>query len=263
MSLRQCVSRPRVSVVALLVAALMLLLTPARTRALLAAPKAGGGASAIAWEPSLDRARTSALRTNQALLVEFWAVWCPSCEEMDRSVYSDERVATAMRKVIAARVDIDREPLLARRYQVTSTPTLMLMDGNGTELFRFTGTLSRERVLRLLEETPDDVTRLNALSSKIAANKNDFAALEAMGRELRQQAFYRASSDAYARALDTREGRQRTAARAGILMAMARNAIAVRAYDDAARLLDRLLHEFPGNQDAAEAAKLRASLSGP
>jgi thioredoxin-like negative regulator of GroEL len=226
----------------------------------LALARSATAASPVPWETNLDRARAASLRTHQPVLVEFWAVWCPSCEEMDREVYADERVAAAMRKVTAVRVDIDRQPLVARQYAVTSTPTLVLMDGYGTELFRFTGTLARERVLQLLAETPADITRLNTLSAAIAANKDDFAALVAMGQELGRAAFYRASSQFYARALETREGRQRGDARAGVLLALARNALTLRAYADARKALDELLARHAGSPAAAEAARLRASL---
>src|SRR5690349_3863264 len=126
----------RVRVLAGAVILVMAVLAIARSAA-----AASPAASAVPWETNLDKARAASLRTNQAVLVEFWAVWCPGCEEMDREVYADERIASAMRKVTAVKVDIDRQPLIARQYGVTSTPTLMLMDGYGNELFRFTGTL--------------------------------------------------------------------------------------------------------------------------
>jgi thioredoxin-like negative regulator of GroEL len=251
---RACVRLQALAGAAILVMAVLALARSASA----AGPAAAG---AVPWETSLEKARAASLRTNQAILVEFWAVWCPSCEEMDREVYSDERISAAMRKVTAVRVDIDRQPLIARQYGVTSTPTLMLMDGYGNELFRFTGTLARDRVLQLLDETPADITRLNALSAKIAATRGgDFAALVAMGQELRQAAFYRASSDVYTRALKTREGRRPGEPRAGVLLALAQNAATMRAYGDARKAIDELLTRHAGSAAAAEAAKLKASL---
>ena len=220
-------------------------------------PAAAAGVT-IPWETNLDRARSSALQAHRPVLVEFWAVWCPGCEEMDREVYGDEQVASAMRKVTPARIDIDREPMLARHYEVTATPTLLLMDAYGNELFRFTGTLARDRVLQVLAETPADISRLNTLAGQIAAKKDDFPALAAMGHELRAQAFYRASTRFFTRALDTRDGRQPTEARRQILIASARNALAIRAYAEAARGFVQCLREFPGRPDEAE---LRTALA--
>jgi thioredoxin 1 len=206
-------------------------------------------AGTIPWETNLDRARTTALQTHRPVLVEFWAVWCPGCEEMDRNVYGDEQVASAMRKVTPARIDIDREPMLARHYEVTATPTLLLMDAYGNELFRFTGTLARDRVLQMLAEVPADISRLNTLAGEIAAKKDDFTALAAMGHELRAQAFYRASTRFFTRALDTRDGRRPTEARREILLASARNAVAIRAYAEAAQSFAQSLREFPDRPD--------------
>jgi thioredoxin-like negative regulator of GroEL len=221
-------------------AGVVLLLT---TMLALVRPAAAG---TIPWETNLDRARAAARQRQQPVLVEFWAVWCPGCEEMDRGVYADERVATAMQRVTPTKIDIDRDPLLARRYGVTATPTLLLMDGYGNELFRFTGTLSREHVLQLLAETPADISKVNGLAAQIAAKKDDFAALAAMGHELRAEAFYRASNGFFARALDTRDGRTIGDARYQILLASVRNAHALRAEADAARLLAQIAREFPG-----------------
>lgn len=215
-------------------------------------------AGTIPWDSNLDRARTTALQAHQPVLVEFWAVWCPGCEEMDRNVYGDEQVASAMRKVTPARIDIDREPMLARHYEVTATPTLLLMDAYGNELFRFTGTLARDRVLQVLAETPADISKLNTLAGQIAAKKDNFTALAAMGHELRAHAFYRASTRFFTRALDTRDGRQPTESRREILLANARNAVAIRAYAEAARAFAQCLREFPGRPDEAE---LRAALA--
>jgi thioredoxin-like negative regulator of GroEL len=146
-------------------------------------------------------------------------------------------------------VDVDQEPAIVRTYAITGTPTLVLMDAFGTELFRVTGALSRENMLQLLDETPHSLAKLNALSATLAADTDDFAALTAMGRELRAEAFFRASNELYGRALKTKEGTQATPARAEILSAMGRNALAMRAFPDAARWFDEALKQTPGQTD--------------
>ena len=217
-------------------------------------------AAEVRWETRLDRARIAALKTNQPLLIEFWAVWCENCREMDRDVYADERVAAAMAKVIPVRVDIDRNPEIARKYAVSGTPTLVLADSYGNPLFRYTGALPRDRMMQLLQALPGDVGTVNRLSAALARDKEDAAALAALGSELRAAGFFVQSNEYYARALRTREGRSRTPARAEWLLAVGKNALELRLVDEAARSFEQVRREFPGTSAAAEAARLLSTL---
>jgi thioredoxin-like negative regulator of GroEL len=213
----------------------------------------GGTASAqIRWETNLDRASAAAQATNQPILIEFWAVWCEPCQEMDREVYADERIASAMSKVRPVRVDIDRETALQRKYDVTGTPTLLVTDSFGRELFRYSGALPLDRMGQLLDALPPDVTSINRLSAALAANKDDFEALRSMGRELRALSFYRTSSVYFERALRAREGRRSGIARTEALVGLERNAIDLRLFADAARLCEKALPELTGRPEEAE-----------
>lgn len=208
----------------------------------------GGGtaSAAIRWETSLDRASAAARESNQPMLIEFWAVWCEGCREMDRDVYTSERIASAMAKVRPVKVDIDREPGLRRKYEISGTPTLVLTDSFGRELFRYEGALPHDRMLQLLEALPAKVTRINELSAVLTAKRDDFTALTGLGHELRAAGFYRASSDYYGRALRAGEGRRAGEARTGILVGMVRNALELRLFADAARLCEQALRDIRG-----------------
>jgi len=208
----------------------------------------GAARAEIRWETNLGRATTMARETNRAMLVEFWATWCEVCAAMDANVYSDRRVAGAMQKVIPVRVDIDREPGISRKYEIAGTPTLMLMDAYGNELFRFTGSLTVERVVQLLGELPADISRINQRSAALAVNKDRFDALEALGRELRTEGFYVASNRYLARALRAREAGRGTEARAGLLVEMGRNHLELKSFDEAARAFDQAMRDTPGGR---------------
>ena len=192
-------------------------------------PSSGGSsrqtASAeIRWETKLDRAVDAARETNQPVLIEFWATWCEVCRDMDRDVYTDVRVAAAMAKVRPVKVDIDREPGLKRKYEVDGTPTLIVADSYGRELFRYLGALPPDRLRQLLDALPADISAINRYSAALAAKKDDFPALSGLARELRAAGFYRTSSDYCDRALRTKDGRRPGAARHELLLIRTRNA---------------------------------------
>ena len=211
----------------------------------------------ISWETKLDRAQVAARAANQPILIEFWATWCEGCKEMDRDVYSDEGVASSMKKVVALRIDVDREPGLARKYAVDGTPTLVVTDSFGREMFRYLGAMPRDRMVDLLAALPADITRINTLSARLAADGRDFAALDGLGGELAAAGFHRSSSEYYARALKTPGGKD-AAARPRILLALGRNALALRRPLDARPFLREIVARYPASAESAEAARLLA-----
>jgi thioredoxin-like negative regulator of GroEL len=200
----------------------------------------------ILWESDLAKASGAARAADKPMLLEFWAVDCAPCKVMDADVYSDERVVTAMDKVIPVRVDMELQKGTARKYGVAATPTIVFTDSYGNELFRYTGLLPVDPILRLLKELPGDVGRINQWSARLARDKEDFTALEALGRELRDASLYRASNQHYGRALRAPGARGRADVQADILEAMGRNHLELKEFKEAARQFERVLREFPG-----------------
>jgi thiol-disulfide isomerase/thioredoxin len=218
---------------------------------------ASPAAAGIPWETRMDRAQTTARAANQPILIEFWATWCEGCKEMERDVYADERVGAAMKKVVPLKIDVDREQALARKFAIDGTPTLVVTDSYGREMFRYLGAMPRDRMLGLLDALPGDIAAINGLSARIAANGRDFEALDGLGAALADAGFYRSSSEYYTRALKTTGGKQ-PSARPRILLALGRNALALRRSLDAGSYLREVVSRYPGTPEAVEAARLLA-----
>jgi thiol-disulfide isomerase/thioredoxin len=224
--------------------------------ALAVAPGFAGSAiaSGIPWRTNLEEATVIARETNQPVLVDFWADWCGPCIVMEREVFSDDQVIRSMSKVVPVRLHVDHAQDIVRRFEIAGPPTMVLLDGYGTELFRFTGQLGAATVLALLRELPGDISAINAYSRALSANADDFSALAGLGHELRSHRLYRASNEQFRRALRTKEGRVRTAARGLVLVASGRNALALEAADEAERSFAQYLKEFPSGELRMDAA---------
>jgi thiol:disulfide interchange protein DsbD len=207
---------------------------------------AGESSAAVEWNMSMPSALATAKKVNKPILIEFWATWCPSCKAMDEQVYSDQRVGRAMTRVVPLRIDVDKNAALVSQYRVGGTPTHVFTDSHGNELFRFGALLGADEMLELLNELPADATEFNALGVTLAATKDDFAALEAMGRALRDARLYRTSNTYYERALRSGGARNNNAARGTIIAAIGRNALEVREFTQASAAFERYLKEFPG-----------------
>jgi thioredoxin 2 len=73
------------------------------------------------------------------VLVDFWAAWCAPCRVMAPTFESVAReLGSTMR---FAKIDVDASPAVARRFGVSSIPTLILFQ-RGAEVRRIAGALS-------------------------------------------------------------------------------------------------------------------------
>ena len=82
-------------------------------------------------------------------MVDFWASWCGPCKMLSPAV---EALAEQYEgKVLVAKVNVDEEPELARRYGVMSIPTVVFLK-NGAEFDRKVGLLPPDAFIRVLEE---------------------------------------------------------------------------------------------------------------
>lgn len=205
----------------------------------------------VPWQTSLQKATPAALAANKPILLEFWADWCPPCKVMDAEVYSNAAVVRAMGKVLPVRIDVDKQQPLVRKYEVASMPTLLFADSYGNELFRFAGVVTVDTMTQLLQELPGDMTTINHLAQILQNDKNNFSALDSLGRELKSDALFRASNVYYERAT-----RVRTAppAKVGeILIAMGHNNLELKEFRQAAQVFERYLQNFKGGPAEFEA----------
>src|SRR5438477_136417 len=77
----------------------------------------------ISWFKDLERASHVAKKTNQPMMIEFWADWCAACKLMEETIYTDPKlVAAVSEKIIPVRIHFDLQQDLARKYNVPALP---------------------------------------------------------------------------------------------------------------------------------------------
>lgn len=89
--------------------------------------------AAVTWRTDLEAALAEAKTSGKPVLVDFSAEWCPPCKVMKHEVWPDPEVGRLVNTgYVPVLVDIDKHQALAQRYNVTSIPTVLVLDSWGT-----------------------------------------------------------------------------------------------------------------------------------
>jgi thioredoxin 1 len=106
---------------------------------------AGNGILELTDE-SFDR---DVLKSEQPVMVDFWAAWCGPCKALAPIV---EEVATAYNgKVKVAKMDVDRNVATPQRYGVRGIPTLLIFKG-GKVQEQIVGYVPKETIQKALDK---------------------------------------------------------------------------------------------------------------
>jgi len=89
-------------------------------------------AEPINWRGSLDAAKREANESGKLVLLHFYTPSCGPCKKLDRDVFSQPQIASAMqRDYVPVKLNADNAPAMAHAYQINRVPTEVVITPQG------------------------------------------------------------------------------------------------------------------------------------
>jgi thioredoxin 1 len=89
----------------------------------------------------------SIINENRPVIVDFHAVWCGPCKTQSPIL---KQVAEELgERIKVIKIDVDKNPMIASRYQIQSVPTLMIFK-NGEIKHKQAGVHTKAQLINIL-----------------------------------------------------------------------------------------------------------------
>lgn len=85
--------------------------------------------------------------SKKKVLLDFWADWCGPCKMVGPIL---EQISDERNDILVCKINVDEEPELANTFQISSIPTLIVME-NGNILNRSSGARPKSQILAMLD----------------------------------------------------------------------------------------------------------------
>lgn len=111
------------------------------------------GAHAALFETDIEAAYQLAKKTQKPMLIDFYGIWCPPCNQLDETVFETPTFVQKAKRFVLLKVDVDKENSwkIKSRYKVGGYPTVVFTDSKGEEIYRIVGYRGPQEFFRIMD----------------------------------------------------------------------------------------------------------------
>ena len=203
---------------------------------------------AIRWQKDYNAALKAAQKSGKPLLIDFKAKWCAPCDVMEKVVWSRPDIIALTEEFVCVSVDFDRDLATVSHFGVSSVPHVVFTDPWGNMLAFDHGFVrgTTENALRLAMKTVHkDFSEINEPQQKLQTDENNADASIKIAEFYRKINALFLSNTYLKRALKTDRLKADAELREKIQIAIGENYLKMRDYNEAERIFDESLREFP------------------
>jgi thioredoxin-related protein len=164
---------------------------------------AGGG-----WHKSIAPAQKVAKEKNQLILVDMFAEWCGWCHRFELEVFPSETFQNASADLVLLRLNTEDKKEgteLARKYQVSSLPTFLLLAPDLSVAGVIRGYAPAPQFVQMLKETRDKYGAFQKRVSSEASLAKDYTGRMELAKEFLSRSAFDKSEPRF-RKLATEKG---------------------------------------------------------
>lgn len=95
----------------------------------------------IKWLNNITEAKNLSKETGKPIMIEFMAEWCPSCQKMKDSTFTNSDVIKTAKSFIPVKIDVDKQRDIAdefnsnaNKYGGIGIPNVLFIDHKGNEI---------------------------------------------------------------------------------------------------------------------------------
>ena len=202
----------------------------------------------INWQTDYAAAVKLANEKGMPILFFFTAEWSVPSQEMLTEVWANEGVTAFAQKFIAVQVDVDQYPEIAKKYEVKTYPTVIISDPSGDIKIQRVGIVSVKEMVTLMRVFPMDFKGIMDLKKKIEENSQDFDALRRLADFYAKINVWDLSSEYYKAVLEHESLEGNEELKDLIVFSLAMNELRMKRYEEAEKLFERELKEYPKNK---------------
>lgn len=100
----------------------------------------------------------ASLKSNEKMIIDFYADWCIPCKELDAITFADPKVVEKSKEFACYKVDMTETmnevtEKYREKFKIVGMPTVLIIDSKGNEVERITGFVNAEEFLKAVNKT--------------------------------------------------------------------------------------------------------------